>query len=394
MLNIVGQIASKEDFYKRDREVGAIKKVLAAGANIQLSAPRRVGKSSILYHLKDTPSAGYFFIYIEVESARNIRDFYRKIIQEIFRSGVLTTRKVIWEQFKAGTNRFFARLKGFKVVEAGIEFHESDEVDYEQELLNFLLGIDLGENRLILMIDEFPEVILNIIEDHKGDTNEAKAFLQSNRELRNHPGLLKRVQFIYTGSNSLNVTVSSFGSSSMINDLNAIPIEPLRPENSKDLITQVLTTYGYSIANEQLEYILSKVQWHIPFYFQLVMQEIMRQIEPQTPITTAVIDSSITQVTDRRNDHLFEHYVSRLKRLYKGDNLEFVSLFLNKLAVAGEMSKDGVVNLAHGLVDEVNARQILSSLLYDGYITEVRNKTNIYEFNSPFLKTWWYNHEC
>ena len=66
MKNIVGQIASKEDFYYRKKEIDRIHRTLDAKANIQLAAPRRVGKSSILYYLMDNPQPGYIHLYIEV----------------------------------------------------------------------------------------------------------------------------------------------------------------------------------------------------------------------------------------------------------------------------------------------------------------------------------------
>lgn len=79
MENIVGQIASQGNFYMRKREIREIMRNLKANANIQIAAPRRVGKSSILYHLKDFPEMGFINLYIQVESSRNKDDFYRKI---------------------------------------------------------------------------------------------------------------------------------------------------------------------------------------------------------------------------------------------------------------------------------------------------------------------------
>jgi hypothetical protein len=192
----------------------------------------------------------------------------------------------------------------------------------------------------------------------------------------------------------LNVTVSSFGSSALINDLNAVPIDPFQPELAKEFIHEVLSTYNYHIKEDELNYLLYKVQWHIPFYFQLMIQELMRLVPKTVSITYEIIDEAFIQVTDKRNDHLFDHYVSRLKRLYLGNHLLFVKKFLNELAKAGELSRDNAINLGHELTSEAETRHILDSLLFDGYIVLVKNKDKMYEFNSLFLKTWWYNHEC
>ena len=392
MQNIVGQIASKEDFYYRNREIKRILQNLEAKANIQIAAPRRVGKSSILYYLKDNPPQGFICLYIEVESARSLNDFYRKIYKEILRSETITTSKKLAEQFKAGKSSFLSRLKGIKFAGVGIDLNEADEINYEEELLNLLLGIDLEGDKLILMVDEFPEVILNIVEDNKGDVTEAKRFLQSNRELRNHSQLRDKVQFIYTGSNSLNVTVSNLGTSALINDLTAIPVDPLRPEEAAELVTKVLNTYKYEIQQEQINYALSKIEWNIPFYFQLLIQEIMSEIDPGTEITNDVIDRAFPKIMEARNDHHFDHYVKRLKRVFGETQSKFVQKFLNQLAQVEMLSREEAQNMAHGILSEAETKKVLDSLRYDGYI--INSEQNNYKFNSPILKQWWYNHEC
>lgn len=395
MENIVGQIASQGNFYMRKREIREIMRNLKANANIQIAAPRRVGKSSILYHLKDFPEKGFINLYIQVESSRNKDEFYRKIYREILKSDAVSTGKKFAEQFKNNKGGFLARLKAVTIVGTGFDFNESPEINYEEELTNLLLGLDLHGDQLVLMIDEFPEVILNIVEDNKGEVAEAKSFLQSNRELRNNPSLHGKVQFIYTGSNSLNVTVSNLDASSLINDLASITVDPWNVDEAEELITKVLDTYGYRIAPEQLTYIVSKMEWNIPFYFQLVIKEIMYQIEPEDEITNSVIDTCFAKMVEQKNDHHFDHYVIRLKRIFNDSQRKFVELLLNKLAQSYSLSHGEVFNLAYGILSDIEVRKTLDTLRYDGYIINTAGTENkTYKFNSPILKQWWYNHEC
>lgn len=392
MQNIVGQIASKGDFFMRTKEIKRIKMNLRAGANIQIAAPRRVGKSSILYYFLDYPDDGFIHIYFQVESARSKNDFYRKLYKEIIKSDAVGTGKKFLEQFKSAGNLFLGKLKGIKVAGSGFDFQDAEEIDYEEELLNLLLGLELGEDRLILMVDEFPEVILNIVEDNKGDIVEAKNFLQSNRELRNNAKLNRKVQFIYTGSNSLNLTVGNLDSSSLINDLTAVPVFPLIEQESKDLIISVLKTYGFTISNEMLDYVIGKVEWTIPFYFQLIIHEIINDIEPGDEITERVINCAFITALEQRNDHHFEHYVKRLKRVFNADERKFIQIFLCLLCEKTTIDKEEAINLATGILTEEQTKRLLESLKYDGYI--INQSEVVYKFNSPILKNWWKNHEC
>ena len=93
MKNIVSQLATKDDFYNKKKEVSRILRNLEAGANLLIAAPRRAGKSSILYHLKDYPPQGFICLYVEVESARSTNDYYKKIYREIFKSKIINARE-------------------------------------------------------------------------------------------------------------------------------------------------------------------------------------------------------------------------------------------------------------------------------------------------------------
>ncbi|PTT03059.1 hypothetical protein DBR11_03400 [Pedobacter sp. HMWF019] len=376
----------------RPREIRRINLNLAAGANLQIAAPRRVGKSSILYYFLDKPEEGFIHLYFQVESARSKNEFYRKIYKEIIKSDAVGTGKKFLEQLKAAKNAFLNRLKGIKIAGSGLDFQDAEDIDYEEELLDLLQGLDLGGDKLVLMIDEFPEVILNIVEEHQGDTTEAKKFLQSNRELRNNANLKGRVQFIYTGSNSLNLTVGNLDSSSLINDLAAIPVLPLQQEEAKDMLISILQTYGYSLTSEIADYVITRVEWMIPFYFQLIIHEIINDIGPGDEVSKAVVDRAFEASLEQRNDHHFEHYVKRLKRVFTESEQQFIKIFLCALAGRDEMDRNEVLNLATDILPEDQTRRLLEALKYDGYIINLTNA--VYKFNSPILKNWWKNHEC
>jgi hypothetical protein len=395
MKNIVGQVASKENFYPRVKEIRNIMRLLDAGANIQLSAPRRVGKSSILIYLKDNPVVGYHFVYIDVESARDLQNFYRKIYKEILKSDVVSTIRRIKEQFREGKNKFFSKLKNVKLGSLGeFELNEDEVVDYEEELINFLSGVDLDNKKLVIMVDEFPEVILNNVQDNNGDFTEARTFLQSNRALRNNDVLRGRVQFIYTGSSSLNTTAEALKSTELINDIAAVPVGPLSETEAKDLVRRVLEEYEYNISENELNFLVLKVEWLIPFYFQLAIHEIINLVDSKDEITEKVIFNALEQISTQRNDHHFEHYVKRLRRIFPEGQYKFIQVLLNYMCQVEKMTKDEILNSSHGIVPEIEVRGILSSLINDGYLVMIPGEDRVYKFNSSIFKKWWYNHEC
>ena len=68
MKNSLGNSARGDGFYLRSREIRKIYRAINTNANIYLSAPRRVGKTSILKHLEEFPEEGFYFVYTITES--------------------------------------------------------------------------------------------------------------------------------------------------------------------------------------------------------------------------------------------------------------------------------------------------------------------------------------
>ncbi|MFP3355307.1 hypothetical protein R0K04_28595, partial [Pseudoalteromonas sp. SIMBA_153] len=59
---------------------------MSDGAHVLLLAPRRVGKSSLITHIKDQPKLGYAVIYVFVQACDNEQSFYQKMLREIYKS--------------------------------------------------------------------------------------------------------------------------------------------------------------------------------------------------------------------------------------------------------------------------------------------------------------------
>ena len=136
-----------------------------------------------------------------------------------------------------------------------------------------------------------------------------------------------------------------------------------------------------------------RVEWNIPFYYQLLIQEIINMLEPCDAITKELIDACMAKIVELRNDHHFEHYVKRLKRVFGNEQHQFVKAFLNHLSQHEQISLDEAMNIAHEMISEEDANRVIASLIYDGYIVTIKGNGNMYKFNSPILKMWWRNHK-
>jgi hypothetical protein len=203
------------------------------------------------------------------------------------------------------------------------------------------------------------------------------------------PDMKGKIQFILAGSIGLENIVESLNASGTINDLYSFPIPPLSKQEAKALTGKIIEGSGYIFEEEQLEYMLKKIEWLIPFYIQLIVDEIDKLKFPGRPakITENEIDKAFLHAIEHRN--YFTNWHTRLRRCYTGQEYTFTKALLNYISEYGTITSTQVNDLAVQYDMEIGFRHILNALEYDGYINN-NDEPKVYRFNSSLLKTWWY----
>ena len=391
MKNIIGQPARGDNFYPRKREVNKIIDSLSNCNNIQITAPRRVGKTSILWFLFDNDYANRRYVYVDTESIANEQEFFKKLLQEILRNEHISGSLKLKTAFE-GANKFLKKLKSIKILNVGIELsQEMATHDYFEELENFLAGYALEESiELVILIDEFPQTIENI---KLANEPEAVTFLQKNRTLRLNPEINGKVKFIYTGSIGLNQTVSRLNATATINDINSIEVGPLSDDEARDLFRELLKPYDLISSVAAEDTLLHIIQWYIPFHIQLIVQEIVQQATAGKDVSAAIVEHSVDSIVSLKNQNHFDHYYTRLKVQFKDDSFKYADELLKDIATKDTVDKTYVFDLAakYGLNNDY--RKIIETLMYDGYINYIED-TKEYRFNSPIVKRWWLKFIC
>ena len=74
-----------KEFFNREKLIEQAWDLIEAGNHILLAAPRRVGKTSVMYYLMDNPKDGYTIIYLITQSVNNENEFFRRIMKDRFK---------------------------------------------------------------------------------------------------------------------------------------------------------------------------------------------------------------------------------------------------------------------------------------------------------------------
>src|SRR5680860_855885 len=95
---IMGQAVRGSDFYLRPRIIDDLILHLEKGNHILLAAPRRIGKTSIMFYLMDNPKPNYLIKYLITQSVNNENEYYKRIYKTVIE--ILKGSKILWTQTK------------------------------------------------------------------------------------------------------------------------------------------------------------------------------------------------------------------------------------------------------------------------------------------------------
>lgn len=372
-----------DNFFKREILIEKLWDMIESESNILLVAPRRVGKTSIMKYLEDHPKDDYHFIFLDTESVNNENEFYQRLLSKLLSSDFVKRK----EKLLALIKEHSPFIK--KIGTDGVEFDYSRELNYLSEFLRIVQKIGLGEQKLIFLLDEFSQTVENI----KNDESEQKAthFLHTNRELRQDKLLEKNIQFIYSGSIGLENIVRRINATKTINDLVPIKVNPLTSGKAEEMIHKLLDDVDFTLSRGQIDYIIEKIEWLIPFYIQLTIQAIkdLYKNNDNGEITDTIIEEAFDEIITQQN--CFENWHSRLKTLFKAEEYNFAKDLLNKTAAHAYVELNEIRDIAVKDNFTEDYLEVLNYLVYDGYINNTEN-LKIYRFNSPILRMWWWKY--
>lgn len=388
-----GNIVTGEDYFPRPADERKLWRHLSDGAHILLLAPRRVGKSSMINRLKDQPNPGYAVIYVFVQACHSEQGFYQKMLREIYRSDHIKKSEKIKNKLSewAKSINFSLSVSPTNIeVELGEEKGETKIISHEMIRDVLYESLKLSEDTIIIAIDEFPDVLEKISEEHgkKG----VEQFLSGIRALCQDPEFNEKVQFILTGSIGLDTLAEKLAVTDLINMLVNMSVRPFKDVQAIEFIDFYLQKRcpELTLDLETKQAIIEEVSWNMPYYIGLVCGQLIDIFdEEERQIESSDVKVAINNLFSPAMKTVFSHWRDRLNRLEKIERL-YAQQVLDMVSKANTSVVYGdLFNLSQhtDFIEEVNSRYVINCLLHDGYLYQPEDNT--YQFTSPLLKRWW-----
>lgn len=385
---ITGSVADGERYFRRQKIEDRLWREIEKANHILFSAPRRVGKSSIMKYIADHPKEGYLCVYENISTDRTPEEFYKRLLNLLLKKTKHPKLQKLWGQLKNG-------LHIEKVSWDGLELGDGQR-DYKQAVLDILPKLKEHNEKIVLFLDEFPDVINNISKHEDYGPKAATDVLQTLRSMRHNESFKANFVLVLAGSVGLAHVIKYIDRPAVINDLheqNLPPLDCIAPHGAAESEAERFIAHLVHGASIQIDvqcrkHLLDKLGQPIPFYIQLLVEKCNDLMfdEERTQVSTSDIDKAWDKVLEEHRH--FADADERLRDYFPHDYPYFL-IVLTHCAHQNGLTIQEAYDLGHGLSMGAEYKSKIDDVLIkDGYLQQQDQK---FHFVSPLLQAWWKN---
>jgi hypothetical protein len=359
-----GTIVKGQYFYDRHEECRRIVSTLTGGNNLVLFAPRRFGKTSLVFRaIDELEKLGYICIYFDFMPV-----YSRESFIEAYSKAILSKQNNLQKAVK----KIATLIKG---IRPKLEFDQYGKPEFSMGFTDDKISektlkdiLDLPEHlaseakRYIIVFDEFQEI-------NKLNGENFEKLLRSKIQQQEH------VNYLFLGSRTpllndmFNNKGRAFYNAAMLMQIESLPKnETIEFLKSRFLLSGILI-------DEPVSLYLIEQAGNIPYYIQLLAAEVWQNmVSLQREINTEVIATCAERIVDLKSDYYFELYDRQ-------------SAYQKKLMKSLLISGENVFSASYGKRFRLSATSTTQKALLGLVESSIVEKVNgSYFIADPFFK--------
>lgn len=379
--NVAGQVVRGDDHWGRSREIDELWRKVERGS-VLLTAPRRYGKTSLMYALRDRPRPDWEVVYLNVEHVEQPEEFANELVARVLANGSGAALVERARRVPGTLQRWVAGL--FEEVTAGVpdigeiklRLRAQAPEDWRAAVEPFWRVLAEGTRPTLVILDELPVMITTFLDR---DEAEAIRFLHWFRALRQQGGRL-----LVGGSVNIEPLLGQRGQSALLNDLERFRLLPFGPEQATELVAAVLQGEGQVVPPDLPRRIVSLLGSGVPFFLQVFVDELLSEARRRGSVPDARLAEEVLHeaVLGPRSAGRFSHYLERLRTYDRSEAVarqvlhEAATRDLVPFADVARIAGDG----------DVDAGRLLARLQSDWYL---EREGDAVRFADRFVREWW-----
>ena len=407
----LGSPMEPEDLWFRDEFIDQLWETVS-GEHVVLSAPRRTGKTSIMNHVAARPRNGFEPVSVFVQDLDHPNEFLLtlldafhsrnpRLFHSVFQSASGLVGKLLErvEQMEFGGLKLALRER----LPAG-PFGWKEFGDTE-----FFALMRRSPSKLLVIVDEFPDLLVNMARRHPEQVQPFLAWLRGH--CMNPRPRQDNVRWLLGGSVNLSSTLDALRAIDLINAFHTAELPVLTASEVEEFVRRMLSERKVEFTTEVPGVVAELLGRPVPYFLQMITSNLYRlwkrdwrQLE-SNDVRDCFNDLIISSAARDKLQHFYSRihqYYDEPKRSAAYQLLAMLSLSRDGLTrkslqqkFAGVLHDQGVAEPAHQNQQLFN--QLLRDLENDFYICELPSeaaKENRYDFASRLLKVWWKKYDA
>ena len=379
--NKIGPPVEGDDFFGREKEIRKANRLLDSNHSLLLSAPRRIGKSSLAKRLiEEKKQQGWKCVYIDLEETTTEEGFLRLVIEAFKENG-------IWKQLAEGMSKGLVsvldRIEKISLGPVDLNIGKREE---QEDLYKNLKELIKHDEDTFIVVDELT-LFLGILNKSENGAEKVAFILNWLRSLRQVSRT--NVRWLFCGSVGLRNFTSAMNLGYTINDLMEFGLGELSREEAEGLLSGLCKSEDMIMSEELINYTLDKLHWNIPYFIQVIFSKLAEEYEDE--VTKESIDIAYNKLC---SENYLSTWSERLSE-YREFEVPARQILKSLSTQPAGMERDAMLNILMtgqdaSKVEEIDylLSKVLEMLENDGYILKM---DSIRAFRSPLLRDYWFN---
>ncbi len=400
----VGNWVSGDKFWGRENECRALAELLEDHAHVLITAPRRVGKTSLMREVARRLEGRYLCLFIDLEKARAPADAIVELslatlphhklwsrVKEIFRNALESVESL------GGTEELLS-----------IKLHAAVHGDWRAKGERLVEGLANSELPVVIFMDELAVMVSRMLGIADGDLTrerigEVDVFMSFLRaQCLKHRG---KMSIVVAGSIGLLPLLRRVGLSGTVTAFTPFELEPWDAHTAIGCIEALARGHGIELGDGVPQRMVRLLGLCVPHHVQVFFNELYLDCRQHDETRASVADVERVfeaRMLSSRGHAELSHLEERLKWMLTKDELPLALDLLSEVAVTGaiELATAEAITAEHlprrgprqprqprlGRQGFERLHAILDVLEHDGYLEKDGER---WVFASRLFRSWW-----
>ncbi|MCB9787689.1 MAG: ATP-binding protein [Deltaproteobacteria bacterium] len=394
----VGNWVDGESFWGREAELAAFAEYLDEGAHIYLTAPRRIGKTSLLHEAGRRLGQRYAWLIVDLESARSCDDVVVALTVATRPHNSIFLRAT--EVFRNAWSALSEHVETIAIDDLTIKLRAAVAGDWRVKATRLFETLAAADEEIVICLDELPILVNRLL---KGDDFDITPERREQVDvlmhwLRDMSGRHRgRIRLVLSGSIGLEPVLHQANLSAVLSTFKPFPLGAWDTATAIECLLALAREYRLEfddgVPHRMVELLGCAIPHHVQVFFDLVREDARRN-----DLSSASFED-VQRIYDTKmlgsHGHVeLVHLEERLLMVLSKAQQRLALDILTEAAVSGSVGLASALVLAgEHLPPEAElrdaVRQVVDVLEHDGYLQPKSSDGTEYRFVSNYVRDWW-----